>query len=133
MPAAHKPLWLVVAVIDALCGLANLLLALGHLQGVFRKAFGGPEPFNYNFHFYSVVMVGVLVAAPGLVCLWQVRGLAHGERQSWKSALGANLAVIAVNAPLLPFNDFPGVLIGCAAVNLIALGITRGDFRAKPQ
>ena len=130
---AHSPLRLVVAALDAVCGLANLLLGLGHLQGVLRKAFGGPEPFSYNFHFYSVVMLGVLVAAPGLVCLWNVRGLARGERRAWKRALGASLTVITVNAPLVPFNDFPAVLMSFAAVNLIALGLRRRDFTPQPQ
>lgn len=130
---AHRPTRLVVAALDALCGLANLLLGLGHLQGVVRKAFGGPEPFSYNFHFYSVVLVGVLLTAPGLVCLWQVRGLARGEWRAWKRALGASLAVLAVNAPLVPFNDFPAVLMSFAGVNLIALGMRRSDFASRPQ
>jgi len=117
--------WITVAS-NALCGLANFLLGGGHLVGVLRRAlegkgFGGELEFHYGFHFYSVVLLGVLLVGCGLACLWQTRGLWRGKDAARRIALCWSLALVFLNAPLIPLQDFAIPLTAVSAVNVIVL------------
>jgi hypothetical protein len=121
--------WIAV-VSNGACGLSNLLLGSGHLAGVIRRAlegkgFGGAPEFHYGFPFYAVVLLGVVLAGPGLGCLWQTRGLWQGENAARKSALRWSLLLLVLNAPLIPLQDFAVLLSIISGVNVIVLSLVR--------
>jgi len=128
---APTPL-LVVAGLDALCGLANGLLLSVHLAAVLGRAmqgrgFFGAPTFSYDFTFKSLVLVGVAIAVPGFLCLAQARGLTRGARAAWSNAFWLSLWLLGINvffwraaAPLLAL---------LALLNLIGLVAIRHRFR----
>lgn len=108
------------AVVDLVCGLLSFLLMAVHLGAVLRQA-RRAEEFVYDFRFVSLVLVGLFIAVPGLVCAWAARPIARGNRTAWWRALWATLILIAVNVSLMPLQR-PAVVLGAlAAVNLAAL------------
>jgi len=124
---------LAVAGLDVLCGLGNGLLGGAHLTAVVRRAllgqgFGGAADFTYDFKFYSVVLLGLLIAVPGVVCLVQARGLTRGEPQARKRALWLSGWLLAISGPLIPLQGFAILLSGLSLVNLIGLAASRKLF-----
>lgn len=126
-----KPAPVLIAVItNTLCGLSNFLLGGAHLLAVLQRALEGKgfaraPAFEYGFAFYSVVLLGVLLAGPGLACLWHTRRLWRGEPSARRAALRWSLVLILINAPLIPLQDFALVLTATSALNFIALSAAR--------
>ncbi len=120
------------------CGLSNFLLGTAHLHGVAMRAlegtgFGGAPAFQYAFPFYSVVLLGVLIAGPGLACLWQTRRLWRGEAAARRVALRWTGVLLCINVPLIPLQDFAILLTVTSALNLIALILARKVFLDASQ
>lgn len=129
---APTPL-LVVAGLDALCGLANGLLLSAHLVAVLGRAmqgrgFFGAPTFFYDFTFKALVLVGLAIALPGFLCLAQARGLTHGVRSAWSNAFWWSLWLLGINAFF--WRAFAPLLALLAVLNLIGLVATRSRFRA---
>ena len=129
---APTPL-LVVAGLDALCGLANGLLLSTHLAAVLGRAiqgrgFFGALSFSYDFTFKALVLVGLAIALPGFLCLAQARGLIHGARSAWSNAFWWSLWLLGINAFF--WRAFAPLLALLALLNLIGLVASRGRFRA---
>jgi len=125
---------LVVAGLDALCGLANGFLLGAHLAAVLGRAakgagFLGAPGFSYDFTFKSLVLVGVVGALPGFLCLAQARGLTRGERSAWSNAFWWSLWLLGLNAFF--WRAFAPLLALFACLNLIGLVATRRHFRGS--
>jgi hypothetical protein len=131
----HAPVSLVaVGTIDFFCGLITFALAALHLGGVIGRAFlgrgfGGAASFSYDFRFYSLVLVGLLIALPGFMCVISAMGLSRGDASAWKRALGSSVFLLAINVPLMPIQGFAIGLTGFALLNLIVLLVSRKHFR----
>jgi len=124
---------LVVAGLDALCGLANGLLLSAHLAAVLGRAvqgrgFLGASTFSYDFTFKALVLVGLAIALPGFLCLRQARGLTRGERSAWSNASWWSLWLLGINAFF--WRAFAPLLALLALINLIGLLATRHRFRS---
>ncbi len=124
-----------VGAIDLFCGLITFTLVAIHLSAVIGRAFsgkglGGAPAFTYNFRFYSLVLVGLLIAVPAFLCASCARGLTRGDASAWKSALRSSVLLLAVNGPLMPIQGFAIGLTGLALVNLTALAASRERFRS---
>ncbi len=86
------------------------------------------DPFVYDFRFYSLLNLGVLLIAGGVACAVLAHRLMRGELRAWKGTLWATVLLLAVNLPLIPIEDNaygPSVF---AFVNLAALAATRKRF-----
>lgn len=59
-----------VAGLTAVCGLGVGLLGGAHLVGVIMGAVARGEAFDYDFRFYSLVLLGALIFLPGFVCVF---------------------------------------------------------------
>jgi len=132
---AHAPGALAVAAaLDTLCGMESLLLVGAHLIAVVGRALSGKgvegaATFVYNFRFYSLVFVGVVIVIAGFYCLIAARGLTRADPLARRRALRASLVILAVNAPLAPIQGFAYGLAGFAFLNLIGLAVSRKWFR----
>lgn len=133
-----KPAPVLIAVItNTLCGLSNFLLGGAHLVAVLQRAlegkgFAGAPAFEYGFAFYSVVLLGLLLAGPGLACIWQTRRLWRGEPSARHAILRWSAVLLAINAPLIPMQDFAIVLTATSALNFITLFTARKWFPTSP-
>jgi hypothetical protein len=121
---------LVVSGLNAICGLASSLLGGAHFFAVMGRALrgaglqGAPD-FSYNFRFYSLVMLGILLAVPGILCLRSASGLTKGEPAAWKNALWSSIVLMVVNGPLIPIQRFAILLGGLALLNAVVLVTSR--------
>jgi len=86
-------------------GLANTIGGLGHIQGVVETATRRGYP--YDFRYAGLLLIGIMVAYSGVLCLWAARGLARGERPAWDRALSGTILLILVSVPIIPV-DGPG-------------------------
>jgi hypothetical protein len=118
------------AALDVLCGLENVLLGSAHLAAVIGRALAGKgtrgaPTFHYDFSFYSLVLLGALLAAAGVICLTAVKGLTRGDPPAWRRAFGASVFLLAINAPLAPIQGSAYLLGGLALANLAGLAASR--------
>jgi hypothetical protein len=81
-------------------GLGNAIGGLGHIQGVVETATRRGYP--YDFRYAGLLIVGIMIAYSGVLCLWAVRGLARGERAAWDRALSGTILLILVGVPIIP-------------------------------
>lgn len=131
------PLALVaVAAIDLFCGAVIVPLGTAHLVAVVGRALAGKGSgpggtFVYNFRFYSLMLVGVMLVAAGAACLTSVRRLMRGDAAGHRLALWATVALLALNVPLMPIQGFAVGFSAFALVNLAALWLTRTRFRVS--
>ncbi len=86
------------------------------------------DPFVYDFRFYSLLNLGVLLIAGGVACAVLAHRLMRGELRAWKGTLWATVLLLAVNLPLIPIEDNAYVPSAFAFVNLVALVATRKRF-----
>ena len=115
-----------------LIGLSSVTGGNAHVQGVMSTA--QIRGYAYDFRYAGLVLVGIMVAYAGVLCLWAVRGLARAQRHAWDRALSGTLLLLLVNVPLIPV-DGPGrdnavTTAIPAAVNLILLLVARRRLEA---
>ena len=82
--------------------------------------------FAYDFRFYALVQLGMLLIAGGVACLGPAGGLTRGEPHAWRATLWATAALLAINVPLIPVQGL--ALSPFVFVNLVALMVTRKRF-----
>ncbi len=122
---------MVAASLNVVCAVGHVGLGGGHLSGVLAKAlrgggFDGAGAFKYDFHFYSLILLGLALSVPGLLCLLQVRALTRGEAHAWKITVGLALALLTVNGLLIPASaGFSVLLASLAGGNLLGLAAAR--------
>ena len=96
----------VVATISFFNGTLIAALGAGHLIAVVSRAVSGVGSgpggtFVYDFRFYALVLLGMLLMAGGVGCFTPARGLTRGETRAWKTALWSSVALLAINLPLI--------------------------------
>jgi hypothetical protein len=79
------------------------------------------SPFVYDFRLYSLLLLGGLLAAAGLLLVLGAPGVARGDPGSLRRTRNAALVLIAVNLPLIPVQGAAGPLAGLSAAVLVAL------------
>ncbi len=129
--------WASGSPLTALCS-ANFFYSLAvstlmglHLIAVLLVPFGvvpTVETFVYDFRFYSLVLLGIVMLVPAFRCVAASRGLAAGAFSSWERAWRNTLLLVSVNVPLAPIQDF-GIAFSVAGfVNLSLLRLSRSAF-----
>ncbi len=114
------------------------VLGSGHLIAVLRRAVIRGELFQYDFRFYSVLLVGFLLLVPSVLGLRLVSALRSGSPDAQRRAIQLSLLVLAVNLPLIPteFHTFPyasyeaagGMVAFGTLVSLLAAANSGGLF-----
>ncbi len=120
------------------CGLIIFVLSSLHLIAVISRpisgrGLGNAPAFTYDFRFYSLVLVGLLIAVPGFICVVAARGLTRDSASAWRTALWSNLLLLAVNGPLIPIQGFATGFSALALLNLAGLVASRKKFLGSPD
>ena len=122
-------------IIAALGALHLIAVADRALRGTLgTPAFASPpilqngDPFVYDFRFYALVQLGVLMIAGGVACVILAPRLMRGDPRAWKATLWATVALLAINVPLMPIEDNAYGPSAFAFLNLVALAATRKRF-----
>ena len=120
----------VVMVAVAACGAAHVFLGGAHTIAVVGNAVrgrghGGAAVFAYDFDFLSLVILGLLLVVPGLICLLQLIGIARGRPAAWNRAIWSALILAALDGALLPIQGFAVPLVSVAGAALVVLLPTR--------
>ena len=131
--AATPLIRLFTAVYGYFAGALVSTLGLAHLVAVVigSIARGRQHQFVYSFHFYSVVLLGVLLIAAGLMAAIEAPRLARGHRAAWRASLSVWAAILAINLPLVPLQGFAVVFSMLAALKLLLLVVMQRYFDVK--
>ena len=104
--------------------LAASVLFAAHLGAVvslpLRAASG-----SYDFHLYSLLLLGVVGLVPSVLGVRTLSGLARGTGVCGKRATRMCFALLAVNIPLIPLQDFAVALSISGASVLVGLLLAR--------
>ena len=124
---------LLIAVYGYFAGALIGTFGLAHLVAVVIGSIdrGRQGQFVYSFHFYSLVLLGVLLIAAGLIAAIEAARLAQGHRGAWRASLLVWTAILAINLPLVPLQDFAVLFSVLAALKLLLLGGMRRHFDVK--
>lgn len=125
-----------VATINLFCGAVIAQLGTAHLVAVVGRALAGKGSgpsgtFIYDFRFYSLVLLGVMLIAAAVACLTSVRSLTRGDAAGRRVAVSATVVLLALNVPLMPIQGFAVGFSAFALVNLAALWLTRTRFHVS--
>jgi hypothetical protein len=125
----------VVGGIDLFSGLVMLGLMALHLSAVIGRAisgrgFGGEALFAYDFRFYALLLMAVVIIIPSLVFVLHARRLTNGDATAWNRALWACGALLMINVPLVPIQAFALDPILLATITLVSLLANRKQFVA---
>ena len=104
----------------ALAGAECALLGVGHVYGVIERAATRTD-FVYDFRFYSLVLLGFVLAAAGLAALCVIPGLANRSIAAWRAAFWSSAFLAAINLSLGPIQGFGYVLGGLSVASVVAL------------
>jgi hypothetical protein len=86
---------------------------------IFERS-GGTDS-AYNFHFYSLLLLGSILIFQGAKSLGAAVMLKNGNENADKTALKSTLIVLAVVVPLIPIQFFGTVITVMSLVNLAAI------------
>jgi hypothetical protein len=115
--------------VNVVCGLVTLGLALAHLVAIVgvtsMRAFDAGTG-AYTLRFYWLFLLGVSVAAPGLMCVISAKPLTEGHASAWRRAVAATLWLLVVTVPLMPLNGFGTFLSAFALMNIGSLLVLSG-------
>jgi hypothetical protein len=98
-------------------------LGVAHLVAVMIGAVerARQHRFEYDFRFYSLVLLGMLLIATGLWASIEAARLTRGDRAAWRASLAVWTTVLAINAPLIPLQRFAILFSSLAALALLLL------------
>jgi hypothetical protein len=87
------------------------------------RVFDRPDsaPFNYDFHVYSLVLLGSIFIFQGIRSLSAAFMLKAGDENGARQARRATWIVLAVALPLIPVQFFGTVLTAFSLLNLAAI------------
>jgi hypothetical protein len=124
---------LLISVYGYFAGALIGTLGLAHLVAVVIGAInrGRQHQFVYNFHFYSLIQLGVLLVAAGLMAAIESARLARGQRTAWRASLLVWTAILAINLPLVSLQGFAVLFSVLAALELLLLGGMRRHVAVK--
>ena len=94
-----------------------------HLIAVIRRAILRGDSFQYDFRFYSLLLLGVCLVVPSILALRQVRELHRGLPQARRRALQICALMLLVTLPIIPseLHTFPYTSLE-AAGGMVAFG-----------
>jgi len=120
--------------IDLCCGLLTLGFMTLHLAAVVGhiltgRGFGSEARFAYDFQFFWLILLGVVISLPGLVFVMQARRITAGDVTAWKRALWASGALLVLSVPLVPRDAIALNTALLATINLVSLWAARKQFR----
>lgn len=92
---------------------------------------GRQNEFVYSFHVYSLVLLGMLLIATGVVGATQAAYLARGDRAAWGASTSVWTAIVAINLPLIPLQGFAILFSLLAVLQLLLLARIRRQFRVQ--
>lgn len=118
---------LLIAAYGYFAGALMGALGVAHLMAIVVGAIdsGRQHEFVYSFRFYSLVQLGVLLVASGLIAANQAVRLARGQRGARRASLWIWTAILAITLPLVPLQGFAVLFTVMAALELLLLGIPR--------
>jgi len=127
------PIRLLIAVYGYFAGALIGTLGLAHLVAIVIESIdqGRQHQFVYSFRFYSLIQLGVLLVAAGLMAAIKSARLARGQRTAWRASLLVWTAILAINLPLVSIQGFAVLFSVLAAVELLLLGSMRRHFDVK--
>ena len=117
-------------------GLVLTLMMLAHSAEIVyrivasRAAAANPGSM-YNFRVYSLLLLGALLVWAGVECIRAAPGLGRGTAEARRTALRASIMVLAIVAPLIPFQRVFGILLSMLSI-LSLLVLTWGSPRSEP-
>ena len=120
---------MIVGEVNAVCGLLIGLLGSAHLVAVVGRALSGrgfqaDTTFTYNFYFYALVLLGLVIAISGFVCLSYAQRLVRADPTGWRRAVYLSTGLVALTIPMVTWGP-SGMVTVLAIVNLIALAAFR--------
>lgn len=118
---------LLIAVYGYFAGALIGALGVAHLAAVVIAAMDRQQ-FVYNFRFYALVLLGVLLMTTGFIAATQAAPLARGHRVAWCASLSVWAAILAINLPLAPLQRFAVVFSALAVLELVLLISIRRHF-----
>ena len=132
--APIPPIRLLIAVYGYFAGALVGTLGLTHLVAVVIVSIdrARQHQFVYSFHFYSLILLGMLLIAAGLMAAIKSVRLARGHHAAWRASLSVWTAILAINLPLASIQGFAVLFSVLAALELLLLGIMRRHFDVKP-
>jgi len=127
------PIRLLIAVYGYFAGALVGTLGLTHLVAVLIVSIdrARQHQFVYSFHFYSLVLLGMLLIAAGLMAAIESVRLARGHRAAWRVSLSVWTTILAINLPLVSLQGFAVLFSVLAAVELLLLVSMRRRFDVK--
>lgn len=85
------------------------------------------ESFAYSFHLYSLLLLGAVGTTTGVAGLRAVRSLALSEVQAEARLRRALIALLLVNIPLIPLQDF-AIALSLAGAGVLGLARRTGSY-----
>lgn len=127
------PVRLLMSMYGYFAGALIGMLGLAHLVAVVIGSInrGRQHQFTYNFHFYALIQLGVLLVAAGLMAAVVSPRMARGQRAAWRASLFVWAAILAINLPLVPLQGFALLFSVLAALELLLLGSMRRHLAIK--
>jgi hypothetical protein len=130
MPGSARKALVACAAGQLFCALLMLGLAALHTAAVLllaiRRLTGSAgTPFEYNFHLYSVLLLGAVLLGLSIHCLRAAPGLARGDPGSWHKAVRGHAGLLGVNLPLIPIQAFAVAFAVLSGVSLLLLAVAR--------
>jgi len=120
---------------DGLCGLVVTIFMLGHtvanlLRPVLKVSYSPagtrPEPnFKYDFHYFSLLLLGAVFLTLGIKLIAAARGLVRGGLAAWRRALRTSLLLMTMAVAVAPLGPGGGLFAVFTALNLVGLALTR--------
>ncbi len=131
--ASVPPMRLFLAVCCYFAGALIGALGVAHIVAVILAAIDQAQhqPFIYNFRFYSLLQLGVLLITAGFMAAIRALSLAGGDRAAWRASLFVWIAILAINLPLVPIQRFAIIFSVLAALELMLLCATRRHFNIQ--
>ncbi len=109
-------------------------LGVAHLAAVVVVSIGRGRQsrFLYDFRFYSLVLLGAVLIATGVMAAMQSEWFARGHRVAWRTSLSVWATILAINLPLVPLQGFAVMISALAVLALLLLGGIRRHFSVQP-
>ena len=110
----------------ALVGALGVAHLVAVIIGAINQAY--QYQFVYSFHFYSVILLGMLLIATGFTAVIYVARLARCRHAAWRASLSVWTVILAINLPLVRLQGFAVLFSVFAAVKLLLLVGMRQHF-----
>ena len=84
-----------------------------------------------NFYFYALVLLGLMVASSGFVCLSCAPRLIRADSTGWRRAVRLSAGLVVLTIPMVRWSP-SGLVTILAMGNLIALAAVRRHQEETP-